>query len=182
VSCDHCDSMFATEDSKLLHMFKVHNVKGADLSVSPANEKRLKEIEFLKSNIESARTFDQDGILHYECPVCKKSVMRSAGLRIHLKNVHLGLKSQSCDLCDRKFTSSTSLVCHKKSAHNIDHLTATSPAVKAKQLEIIREMTATTKSYVKGGKTYYQCGGCQKLLCGKQGFHNHYMAFHLLKK
>lgn len=174
VSCDLCDNLFVSEDSKLLHMFKVHNVKADAISLSPADEK-LKQIAFIKSNIELAHTFERDGILHYECPVCKKEVMRAAGLRIHLRMVHLGIKSQGCDLCDRTYGSATSLSYHKKSAHNIN---STSPAVKLKQLDKIREMTAKTKSYVKQGKTYYQCGSCQKFLCGKQTLRLHYMSLH----
>jgi len=48
------------------------------------------------------------------CPVCYKMFMNSYNMRRHIRSEHEKLIQLPCDVCDKYFSSETSLVCHRK--------------------------------------------------------------------
>ena len=131
----------------------------------------------MKCHIAKAKKFEENGIAHYECPLCQRVMMRRAGLRIHLRLVHLGIKSLECEICHKKFASSGTLSYHI----NFTHKKTENPEERSKHLEIVRELTARANTYQKDGRTYYECEKCQKYYTGKQGLRLHLMFIHLGK-
>ena len=184
-NCEHCEAKFVSQTSKAHHLFKIHNVRGTTNTTAGGgggeaadSNLRLQHIEFVKSNIAKAKTYETNGILHYECPLCQRVTMRSAGLRIHLRLVHLGIKSLECELCFKRFASSGTLSYHV----NFTHQKEKNPQERSRHLEQVREITARAITCKKDdGRTYYQCEKCEKFLTGKQGLRLHLMSIHMIQ-
>ena len=77
------------------HKFQVHNIR-ADNSMTDESNEKLKQLEFVQHHFNLAKTYEENGIPHFECPLCKKVLMRQQGLRIHLRGVHLGTEINIC--------------------------------------------------------------------------------------
>ena len=178
--CNLCDLKFVNETSRAHHLFTIHNIRSGTGNTDSAKEtdEKLLQIEFVKSNIAKAKTFEENGVVHFECPICQKVTMRSAGLRIHLRGVHLGIKSLECHICHKKFSSSGPLAYHI----NFTHKKSENPQERSQHLEIVRELTARAKTVVKEGRTYFQCEQCDRYLTGKQGLRLHLMNMHMINK
>ena len=156
------------------HKFQVHNIRADNSTTDESNEK-LKQLEFVQHHFNIAKTFEENGIPHYECPLCKKVLMRQQGLRIHLRGVHLNLKSYECKTCHKKFVSPTTLKYHLKFVHSKKN----NPNERSKHLEIIREITAKATKFEKNGRVMYECPLCKKVLMRQQGLRLHYMSNHI---
>ena len=164
-NCEHCDAKFVSLRSKVQHLHRAHKIKH---SKDQNQQKLLENLTFVENNLKRAKSFQKNGILHYECPICQRVTMRKAGLRTHLKLVHLCLKTLECPICQKKFASSGSLSYHIKFTHK-----------KAKNpKEIVRQFTSRAVKIIKEGRNFYQCEICSKFLTGKQGLRLHLMNKH----
>ena len=71
-------------------------------------------------------TIDKEGIkmtedqflpVDNECQICKHNFSNKRNLKVHMENVHEGLKRFKCEKCSQKFTERKALTLHIKGIH-----------------------------------------------------------------
>jgi KRAB domain-containing zinc finger protein len=67
-------------------------------------------------------THCENGLRKITCTKCLKSFDDTASLKLHMKNVHLLLKTYKCDQCEKTFRDLYSLSIHIKSHSEVHHL------------------------------------------------------------
>ena len=100
-SCDQCSRTFQRKYQLKEHVEHVHK-----------NSKTLSK-HIKTSHLSSTKNYTKE--MKHQCEICSKSFHKKLQLNVHMNKNHGGFKM--CDLCDRRFKSSTALMYHKKTKH-----------------------------------------------------------------
>ena len=53
----------------------------------------------------------------FKCEICNKEITGKHNFKVHMENVHKGIKKYKCDKCNKKFTRNTGLKLHITGVH-----------------------------------------------------------------
>ena len=87
------------------------------------NAKKFKFFEVVDNLYDSMMGKNENNVTtkakdkRHVCKHCKKTFKEKFNLKVHVDNVHKGLKKFKCDICGKQFTQKSSLKLHVKGVH-----------------------------------------------------------------
>ena len=118
--CETCEKSFNQLTILKGHIERVHeNVKSYKCEICEKEfALRTVLLQHIKERHENMNTPKEI------CPFCNKQfITRLKFLQEHIENVHKKTKEYQCDLCDKKFGRSGSLLGHQKTIHSNETFT-----------------------------------------------------------
>ena len=117
--------------------------------------------------------------ISHPCKKCGKNYSTAGNLRIHIENIHEGLRRFECDFCPKRFAVKDAYVKHVKLIHEymkeFKCLICNEKEFKTRWA-LVQHVSITHDSNVR-----FQCEKCLKMFTTKGGLIRHYRNIHHIK-
>ncbi|CAH0731000.1 unnamed protein product, partial [Brenthis ino] len=118
IRCPICLKGFTTNMDRRDHVNYTH--RGITIHKCSICDKVMSSERLLKRHLRFAHLGEKK-VVHrrtYLCPVCGHVCRDSTALREH-ESLHTGIKTFTCELCDKKFRTCSTLYGHKRAVHRV---------------------------------------------------------------